>query len=142
MRYVDTSVLVSLVTPEDTSDRAVAWLQSTVLGTLHVSEWVTAEVAAALTRKVRTHRLSIPDRDRAFQRYLKIVEGSFAIVPVEASHLRKTIRIVSDATAGIRVGDALHLALAASRELELSTTDKRLAVGARQLGYAVELITG
>ena len=140
MHYVDTSVLVSIVTPDDLSEAAVTWVDGRKPGTLHISEWVTVEMAAALTRKVRTGRLTGPERHMAFERYTELSRRSLLDLPLSGKHLRAARELVVDATAGIRAGDALHLAIASANDLQLVTADKQFFSGATRLGYAVELL--
>jgi predicted nucleic acid-binding protein len=141
MRYVDTSIIVSALVPENQSERATEWLALQPPDSLLISPWVTVELSAALARKVRTGRLSERDRDMALGEYSSAILPGLAIVPIELVHYLTAAQISDHHSAGIRAPDALHLAVASAYGVSLCTFDRRLAMGADSLGYSVELIT-
>lgn len=140
MVYVDTSVLVALLTPEVSTEQAAYWMASHETGSLCTSRWVTTEFAGALARKYRMNRLTAEERHAAQRSYTTLSRASLALLPIRAAHFQTAALIVERADAGIRAGDALHLAVASANGLTLATLDKGFAAGAAQLGYAAELI--
>lgn len=140
MRYIDTSVIVSALVPENTSERATEWLALQPFATLLITPWVTVELSAALARKVRTGRLSEADRDSALVEYHTGLLPNLAIYPIELGHYLIAAEISGQHAAAIRGPDALHLAVASAYDAPLCTFDRRLAAGAATLGYDVELI--
>jgi uncharacterized protein len=140
MRYIDTSIIVSALVPENTSERATEWLALQPFDSLLISPWVTVELSAALARKVRTGRLSEADRESALEEYNSGLLPSLAIFPIELSHYLTAAEITGQHAAAIRGPDALHLAVASAHAVPLCTFDRRLAAGALSLGYAVELV--
>jgi predicted nucleic acid-binding protein len=64
MIYCDTSLLIAALTPEASSDTVLAWQSSSTRGSLCISPWCLAEVASALSIKVRSGHLSSEQRDR------------------------------------------------------------------------------
>lgn len=138
MIYLDTSVLVALLTPEETSERVAAWITAREPGTLHVSGWVATEFGAAVTRKVRTGRLTRGECDRARREYESVVSGAFTVLAIEPGDFHSAAQLVADPEAGIRAGDGLHLAVALAHGMSLATLDKRFVAGAAKLGYQLE----
>lgn len=140
MRYLDTSIIVSLLVLEDTTERATQWLTSIAHEQRGTSAWAEVELAGALSRKIRSSRISIVDRDAAMDRYRTTMLPSLQIVPTTGENYRRASEIVAQHEAGIRPGDALHLAVCIANRATLCTFDKSFAAGAKALGYDVELI--
>ena len=140
MRYVDTSIIVSALVPENQSEHATEWIERQPSDSLLISPWVTVELSAALARKVRTGRLTERDRDRALVEYTTGLLPALTIFPIELTHYLTAARISDQHSAGIRAPDALHLAIASAYRVPLCTFDRRFAAGAASLGYDVELI--
>ncbi|MBU6298712.1 MAG: type II toxin-antitoxin system VapC family toxin, partial [Alphaproteobacteria bacterium] len=58
MLYLDTSLLVSVLTNEAETRRMQAWLAAQAPDNLAVSEWVATEFSAALSIKLRTDQIA------------------------------------------------------------------------------------
>lgn len=141
MKYVDTSVLVSALVPERTSDVAVAWLARHQGGLLAASYWTQVEFHAALSRKLRTSKLSLIEYRSAVESFQKSVFAGLTLLPISSTHYGLASEIVQQHHYGIRAPDALHLAISAAAQITLSTFDIKLASAATQLGYSVELLS-
>ncbi|HTM76236.1 MAG TPA: type II toxin-antitoxin system VapC family toxin [Devosia sp.] len=140
MKYIDTSVFVSSLLPEENSARALAWLAALEDGNVAISPWVEVELSGALARKLRMGRITLLERENAL---IEFQEAWLPIATVYALDLRhfSLAREICDAhQAAIRPGDAIHLAIATMADAELCTFDQRFAAGAASLGYDVELI--
>jgi predicted nucleic acid-binding protein len=140
MLYPDTSLLVAALTAEEHTDRAQRWLSDHAAAGLVLSAWTHVEVAAALAAKLRAGQLEPPLADAALSLYDTIRrEQARDVLPVSA-HFRRAAEIAANRTAGVRGGDALHLAIAAEEEARLCTLDQRQAEAARVLGFDFVLI--
>jgi predicted nucleic acid-binding protein len=138
--YLDTSVLISALTPEPASERTRDWLGRQTTGDLVISDWVVAEVSSALAIKLRTNAINEAQRANALATFKALTEKSLAILPVERGHFIAAARLVDQAALGLRAADALHLAIAIDHGARLCTRDQRLGAAAIQLGAEAELI--
>ncbi len=113
MIYLDTSVVVALLTPEALSARALEWLEQ-CRDTLISSDWLITETHRALGLKQRHHGLS-PQAHQA-------------------------AALLQDPALGLRTAHALHLAVALhSRCSHLASFDSRMRQAAAALGLASAL---
>lgn len=140
MKYLETSVLVSLLTMETTSERAIAWGDVQPPGSLLSSHWLLTELSSALSRKLLTRRLDVEERNGILAHFTASILPLLTLVEVRSEHFRRAAEIADIHQLGIRAGDALHLAVAKDYGCPLCTFDRKLARGAEQLGYAVELL--
>jgi predicted nucleic acid-binding protein len=140
MRYLDTSIVVSVLTRETTTDAATRWLEAQPLNSLASSPWLLVELNASLSRKVRMQRLSLEDHEYATSAFSATILPSLTMLSVDTATYRRAAMICAQHHAGVRAGDALHLAAATTNDMPVATLDKRFAAGATALGYSVELI--
>ena len=138
--YIDTSVLVTLLTGEIDADRVSAWLKSVPQGKIALSEWVSTEFAAAISVKVRMGAISAQNHADALARYSVLAGMSFGMFPVLERHFRTAAQFAGNADLGLRAGDALHLAIAASGLATVVTRDRKMASAATALGIGVHLL--
>ena len=80
--YLDTSVLVALLTPEAHSDRADAWIAQCGEEKLLISGWVKAEYAAAIAAKLRARRLTPEARNRVISAFADLAASTLESVPL------------------------------------------------------------
>jgi predicted nucleic acid-binding protein len=136
--YLDASAWVKLYIPEPHSDT----LNGALLGRtdLFVSDLGATEVAAALGRACREHRL-----DRIVARRLhRRVRGDVAKGVVQRLDLTPKVHLEAERlllgadVVPLRAADALHIALASlSNMVTVVTYDPRLAASARSAGLEV-----
>jgi predicted nucleic acid-binding protein len=108
MIYLDSSVVVALLTPEERSAQALDWFAQS-RDPLISSDWLITETHGALGIKQRHHGLS--------------------------SEARQAAELLQDSALGLRAGDALHLAVALhSRCTQLASFDGRMQQAAKTLG--------
>ena len=138
--YVDTSVLVAALTRETPTARVQNWLGLQPSGSLLSSDWVVTEFSAALSVKVRIGEIDNPFRLAALAKFHRLITAALEIVPVRREHFRTAARFADHYSAGLRAGDALHLALAADRGATMVTLDRRLAAAASAPGFGANLI--
>lgn len=140
MRYLDSSLVVSLLTPEPATARAQQWLVDHSAEGVHVSDWVSVEVSSALA--IRRRRKDIDDDQMAFARqtYELLQASTLRSVPVRRADFEQAARWAARHELSLRAADALHLAVASNAALELITRDGVQAKAARALGVAVTLL--
>jgi predicted nucleic acid-binding protein len=139
MHYLDASCCVAALTPESGTLRTGAWLADQSEGDLAISPWVHAEVASALSIKVRTASLTVDERSAVLAGWLALRQGL-----VSLSITEEIFSLAADMAGrhelALRAGDALHLAIAATHGCTLVTLDDRMAKAAEKLGVPVAAI--
>ena len=140
MLYLDTSLLVAAFTHEATTDRAWTLLKRSRSEPLLVSEWVSTEFAAAMSRKLRMREIEDAYHSEAMVLFAKQVSDSMEVATVTTAHFKEATRFAAELRLGLRAGDALHVAIAAERNATLVTLDKRMAAAAKTLGIPSRLL--
>jgi predicted nucleic acid-binding protein len=129
--YLDTSVLVSLFTADDHSERAEAWLMEG--HDLIVSHWVAAEFSSALSVQRRQGRITAIDVDVAERAFDSLLDSEFRVEVIGgADLLRARAIVVRDGF--LKAPHALHLAIAERLGSVFATFDQTLHRAARSLG--------
>jgi predicted nucleic acid-binding protein len=137
--YLDTSVIVALCVRERASDHVEAALVS-VGDALMISEWTRVEIVGAIGIKVRTRELKEPIARRALADYYEAVEPGLQIVTPSREDYILASDYLQTFASGLRSGDALHLAVAANRQVaRLLTIDKRFIEATQRTGLPVQL---
>src|SRR5579859_889457 len=137
MDYLDTSLVVAILTNEAATANARSWLESCPLGNTYISDWVVTEVSSDLSIKVRTGALPVDHRAAAQAFFRQLIAESFALLPVNSFHFHMAAQFADQHRLGLRAGDALHLAIASDVGARLCTLDRRLAEAASEIGAAV-----
>jgi len=140
MDYLDTSVVISVLTDEASTKKTQAWLEDRSPRDLYVSEWVITEVSSALSMKVRTGALSLDNRAASLAFFRQMAAETFTVLPLTSAHFHAAALLADQHQLGLRAGDALHLALATDVGATLFTLDKRLAEAGKQIGASVQLL--
>ena len=138
--YLDTSVLICALTNEADTVKTQAWLAAQDADECVVSDWVVTEFSAALSIKLRTGQIGLPDRAAALATFTRLATESFLTLPVEPAQFRTAARLADQHTLGLRAGDSLHLAICADHGATLCTLDRRLAEAGPTLGIATLLL--
>lgn len=138
--YLDTSLIVALLAPEEHSTRAEVWLKSCQDRELIVSDWVTTEVSAALSSKARLGLLTQAAQEETTRAYFDLCKASLATVPVTRAHFERATLLAGRSEAGLRGGDALHLAIATAQDAAICTLDKQFARACDLLELQCELV--
>ena len=142
MRYVDTSLLVAALLNEKSTAVAQHWLGGQAAGELAISDWVITEFSAALSMKLRTGELEPAQRNEVLAFFTRLAEASFHVLPVSRPDFQTAARFADQYATGLRVGDALHLAIASHHGASLHTLDKRLVEIGQALGVDAALVGG
>lgn len=136
--YLDTNILVALLTPDPFSERADIFLQNNA-EPLIVSDFAAAEFSSAVVRRVRMREFTIEQAgialtgfDAWFARGANRVEIGAGDVALATTYIRRL-----DLT--LRTPDALHIAIARRVDAVLVTFDRAMAAAARALGMAVAM---
>ena len=140
MDYLDTSLIVAVLTNEVATGPTQAWLAGRPVQELYISEWVLTEVSSALSIKVRVGEISVDRRAMALGFFRQMAAESFTILPLSSSHFHAAARLSDQHELVLRAGDALHLAVAVDAGARLCTLDKRLSEAGRKVGASVLLL--
>ena len=134
MIYVDTSVIVALLTTEPKTEAIIAWY-ATLQDVPTCSDWLLTEFSSALSIKLRTGQITEVNAKRVNKEFDLLTEGGLKIVPVSRDAFRRAAKMVQQHKHGLRSGDSLHLAVALELEaVHMATLDGNLAANAKQYG--------
>ncbi len=133
MLYVDTSVLVALCTVEPKTADVLKWYAACT-DELASATWCVTEFASALGIKQRTGQLTKAQAQAAWIQFERICANDLQLLPVEATTFHKAAMLTMDAAAGLRAGDALHLACAIEAKAQgIVTLDAVMAKNAKRI---------
>ena len=135
--YLDTNVLVSLISPDPLTPRAEAMLEQRPEARLLVSDFGRAEFVSALRRRVRTGEMSEASAHRCFgnlDRWTTEFTVRVDLLSIDVAAADALLRRM-DLT--IRTPDALHVVMARRLDAPLATFDGQLAAAARLVGIEV-----
>ena len=139
MIYLDTSVVVALLTPEPRSPHALDWFEQ-CREPLISSDWLITETHSALGLKQRQHGLTLQARQAAGEQFERLLQGGIELRSLERDRFRQAAELLQDQALGLRAGDALHLAVALhSRCTQLASFDVRMQQAAAALGMGSAL---
>ena len=138
MQYFDTSFLVPLILPEETSDPIARFFADLAGENLAVSHWTRVEFSSLLAREVRMGGLSADAAREADARFETVVEESFAVLLPNGEDFCLAKEYLGRFETRLRAGDALHLAIARNRRAEaIYSLDKVLLEAGKILGVPV-----
>ena len=135
MVYFDTSFIASYYVEDVHSVRVASAVASLASTDLYASDWTLTEFASLLALRCR-----IGDVDLEFAREtLRLFESDIAsslilLEPVRRDFERATSWLLQAPTLGLRATDAVHLAVAAHRDLEIYSVDRQLLDAAGKFG--------
>ena len=138
MVYVDTSVIVALLTVEPKTQDVTAWYAG-LRDTPCCADWLLAEFSSAISIKLRTRQLSETHAKRVRKEFDLLATGGLRLVPVSRTAFSQAAEMVKRRRHGLRAGDSLHLAVALELGAShMATLDGTLAENAKRKG--LELI--
>lgn len=136
--YLDTGILVKLLTPEPETAFFERELQGHPLAT---SELALVEVKSALCAKERAKLISTEQRLRAEAKFSEMIgEEILELRSLDSRVLRKATQVIHGAhpDVALRALDALHVATCdLAQESALCSTDARMRAAAVRMGIAV-----
>ena len=137
--YVDTGVVVALLTPEERSPLALDWFEH-CREPLISSDWLITETHSALGIKQRHHGLSPQARQAAAEQFERLLQSGIELRSLDRGRFHHAAELLQDPALGLRAGDALHLAVALhSRCTQLASFDGRMQQAATALGLSPAL---
>jgi uncharacterized protein len=135
--YVDTSVIVALLTLEPSSAAAKRWYAA-LADTPVSAEWCITETASALAIKRRMGQIDTAAFDAAWAAFERMLDGGLQTSPVSRATFESAARLCAADDSDLRAGDALHLAAALEAgATHLATFDARQAAGAAKAGLVL-----
>ena len=109
--------------------------------TLSVSGWVSTELSAALSIKLRRGDIDETQRTNALATFADLCAGGgLTILPISTNRFRVAARFADIYSLGLRGGEALHLAICAEHGASLCTLDRRLSDAGPPLGIPTLLV--
>lgn len=134
MIYVDTSVVVALLTVEPKTSDVTTWYAG-LRDAPTSSDWLLTEFSSAISIKQRTGQLSEANAKRVHKEFDLLVAGGLRLAPVSRSAYNQAARMVKPYQHNLRAGDSLHLAVALELGAShMTTLDKILAENAKRKG--------
>jgi predicted nucleic acid-binding protein len=135
--YVDTSVLVALLTKEGAAPTVQHWYRRSSDKILVTSDWSLTEFSSALSLKERTKQLTAKQAKAICRTFDIFINGGVRLLEVSRQAFRHSANLIQSCS-GLRAGDALHLAVVLEFGInELATLDKLLAEKAGQMGVSL-----
>lgn len=139
MIYLDTSVVVAMLTAEERSDDAIDWFEHCTTSLIS-SDWLITETHSALALKQRLYGLSSTDGQAAARQFDRLLQAGIELRSLERDRFRQAAELLQNPVLGLRAGDALHLAVALhSRCTHLASFDRRMHDAACRLGLSPAL---
>ncbi len=117
MLYFDTSFIVPYILPEATSNRIQEFLGEHHAEQLTISDWTRVEFFSMLAREVRGGGLAEQAARDADTRFEAAMAQSFTVVLPDRNDFNLCKRYLQRFETGLRVGDALHLAIASNHRV-------------------------
>jgi uncharacterized protein len=138
MIYVDTSVVVALLTREPASEAVTEWFAGAE--GLVSAGWCAVEFASAIAIKLRSGQLRKTHAESAHGAFDELTAGGLRLLPVSRDAFRRAAELVRQSPNGLRVGDALHLAVAVECGAgSMAGLDQAMNAEAQGLGLRLEL---
>ncbi|MFP5468932.1 MAG: type II toxin-antitoxin system VapC family toxin [Alphaproteobacteria bacterium] len=140
MPYFDTSFIVPLILPESTSADITRFLARFTDEQLAISHWTQVEFSSVLAREVRMGKMDAGAADSATARFDAIIAESFNVLLPGAEAFDLARKYIARHEAGLRGGDALHLAIARTyRATAIYSLDRVLIKAGPLFGLPVSM---
>jgi hypothetical protein len=139
MYYVDTSVIVAMLTHEAKSRACIDWFNHQAQ-TPQSSDWLITEFNSAISLKLRTGQLQAEQVSAILQTFETLINGGIKLLPISRETYTQAGALIR-IHANLRAGDALHLSVAlAAGVKEFLTLDNQQAMIAETVGFKVSEI--
>ncbi len=115
MLYVDTSVLVALLTQESKTSDVIKWYGSCKQD-LASSHWCVTEFASALGLKQKTGQLTKAQAQASWIKFERLCQQDLQLLSNAAVHFYDAALLAIDTAINVRAGAALHLASATANK--------------------------
>jgi predicted nucleic acid-binding protein len=140
MHYLDTSLVVAMVTREPRREDVYGWLESCAGEDMAISPWVVTELSSALSIKLRTGQLDLGARSQSLAAFQGLVSSAFHMLEFDTACFLTAARLTDHHGLGLRGADALHLAVASAHGATLCTLDRTQAAAGLAVGVSTKLI--
>jgi predicted nucleic acid-binding protein len=140
MLYLDTSIVVSLLSVETRTSDVLLWLKAQGAADFAVSDWVVTEFWSALSMKIRSGAIDTAQRALILAQFAQLLSDKFRVLRVDEAAFRTAARFSDQAQLNLRSGDALHLAVCAEHGATICTLDQAQSRAAPVLGVASLLL--
>lgn len=134
MVYVDTSVVVAMLTNEAKAKDCIDWF-SHLTQTPVSSDLLVTEFNSAIALKMRTSQLKEAHAESVLAEFKTLINGGIKLMPVSRDAYSQAGELIHQ-HANTRAGDALHLSVALECEAKFFVTlDHAQAENAKQLKF-------
>lgn len=134
MIYVDTSVIVALLTVEPRTNDVTTWYAG-LSDMPMTSDWLITEFSSAMSIKLRTGQISDANAKQVRKEFELLSDGGLRIVQISRDAFRRAAEMCRAHDHGLRAGDSLHLAVALELGAShMATLDGTLAMNAKRYG--------
>lgn len=139
MCYVDTSVIVAMLTHEPKSLACMDWFKNQKLPP-QSSDWLITEFNSAISLKLRTGQLQSEQASIILQTFETLIHGGIKLLPISREVYSQAASLIRSHP-NLRAGDALHLSVASGAGINAFVTlDNNQAKTAQAMGFACELM--
>lgn len=139
MCYVDTSVIVAMLTHELKSAACIEWFKSQKQPP-QSSDWLITEFNSAISLKLRTGQLQADQASIILQTFETLIHGGIRLLPINREVYSQAGALIRSHP-NLRAGDALHLSVASGAGISAFVTlDNNQAKTAQAMGFACELM--
>ena len=118
MVYLETSFIVPLVLPDDSSSDIERFLQSRPNGSLLVNHWSRVEFAILLGHLNRATEMNSRHCSEAMKMFEQLLNDSFQLVTPDMMDLKLATEILEVYYIDLNASEALHLAVARNKNVE------------------------
>lgn len=139
MCYVDTSVIVAMLTHEPKSFACMDWFKNQKLPP-QSSDWLITEFNSAISLKLRTGQLQAEQASAILQTFETLINGGIKLLPINREIYSEAGALIRS-NPNLRAGDALHISVALGAGInEFVTLDNNQAKTAKAMGFACEVM--
>lgn len=139
MCYVDTSVVVAMLTPEPKTAACIAWFNNLNQPPLS-SDWLITEFNSAISLKLRMGMLQPAQAATLLQTFETLIHGGIRLLPIHREMYRQAGVLIRN-NLNLRAGDALHLSVAlAAGVSQFVTLDNNQAKAAQSMDFVCNML--
>ncbi|SDK73437.1 hypothetical protein SAMN05192566_2279 [Methylophilus rhizosphaerae] len=139
MCYVDTSVIVAMLTHEPKSLACIDWFKNQKQPP-QSSDWLITEFNSAISLKLRTGQLQTDQALAILQTFETLINGGIKLLPINREIYSQAGALICS-NPNLRAGDALHISVALGAGIkEFVTLDNNQAKAAQAIGFNCEVI--